>query len=242
MKNTPADSGWILGTACALAILGAAAVADAGEWKDLFDGRTLQGWAQHGGKARYAVENGCIVGTTVLKTGNSFLCTEKEYGDFILELEFKVDPRLNSGVQVRSQRFDKETPCVDAKGQPVKDAKGKALKAPADRVHGYQIEIDPSARAWSGGIYDEGRRGWLFDLKDRPQAQKAFKQGEWNKFRIECRGDSIKTWINGVAAADLKDGVTPKGLIALQVHGVGNDQAKEGIHVSWRNIRLQEME
>jgi hypothetical protein len=242
MKTTLANAKWFLRAACALSVLGAAAVSAAQEWKDLFDGKTLGGWVQHGGKAKYAVEDGAIVGATVLNTGNSFLCTAKDYGDFILELEFKVDPKLNSGVQIRSQCFDKATPCVDAKGQPVNDAKGKALQVPADRVHGYQVEIDPSARAWSGGIYDEGRRGWLCDLKNKPEAQKAFKPGEWNKFRIECRGDSIKTWINGVAAADLKDGVTPKGLIALQVHGVGKDPAKEGIHVAWRNIRIQELQ
>jgi hypothetical protein len=221
-------------------LAGGASNLDAAEnWRALFDGQTLNGWAQRGGQALYRVQDGCIVGTTVLKTGNSFLCTEQDYGNFVLELEFKVDPKLNSGVQVRSQCFDKETVCTDRNGQPLKNAKGQELKAGPGRVHGYQVEIDPSARAYSGGIYDEGRRGWLFDLKTRPEAQRAFRQGEWNKFRIECRGDSIRTWLNGVAAAELKDDVTPRGFIALQVHGVGNDKTKEGIQVCWRNIRLQ---
>jgi hypothetical protein len=180
-----------------------------------------------------------VVGTSVTNTGNSFLCTARDYGDFVLELEFKVDPKLNSGVQIRSQCFDQATALTDAKGQPVTDGKGKHLRAPAGRVHGYQVEIDPSARAWSAGIYDEGRRGWLKDLKDKPEAQKAFKQADWNKLRVECRGDSIKTWLNGVPAADLKDGVTPRGFIALQVHGIGNDKSKEGTQVRWRNIRIQ---
>lgn len=215
------------------------AAAAAESWQNLFDGQTMNGWVQRGGKAKYAVQDGCIVGTSVPGTPNSFLCTEKEYGDFILELEFKVDPKLNSGVQIRSQCFDANTALTDKNGQPVKDAKGRQLNAPAGRVHGYQVEIDPSARAWSGGIYDEGRRGWLFNLKDKPEAQKAFKQNEWNKYRIECRGDSIKTWINGVPAADLKDGVTAKGFIALQVHGIGNDAAKAGTQVCWRNVRIQ---
>jgi hypothetical protein len=203
----------------------------ADDLKPLFDGKTLDGWKQHGGQAKYRVENGEIIGSSVPNTPNSFLCTEKEYGDFILELEFKVDPALNSGVQIRSQVFDKETEI---------DVEGKKKKVPADRVHGYQVEIDPSDRAFSGGIYDEARRGrFLQDLKDNEPARKAFKQNDWNKFRIECRGDSIKTWINGVPAVDLKDSVTPKGLIALQVHGVGN--RTEPLEVRWRNILIQEL-
>ena len=200
------------------------------DWKPLFDGKSLDGWTQKGGQAKYRVENGEIIGTSVPKTPNSFLCTNKEYGDFILEVEFKVDPTLNSGVQFRSQVFDEAKEI---------EAGGKKIKVAAGRVHGYQCEIDPSGRAWSSGIYDEGRRGWLNDLKNNEPARKAFKQGEWNKFRIECRGDSIKTWINEVPAADLKDGLTPKGLIALQVHGVGDKT--DTLEVRWRNVRIQEL-
>jgi hypothetical protein len=213
----------------ALVLLTAPLAAD--EWKPLFDGKSLDGWEQKGGEAKYRVEDGQVVGTSVPNTGNSFLCTTKNYGDFILELEFKVDPRLNSGVQIRSQCFAEPMLVV-----------GK--KIPAGRVHGYQVEIDPSDRAWSGGIYDEGRRGWLNDLKDtdtkdNAAARKAFKQDDWNQFRVECRGDSIKTWLNGVPAADLTDGMTPEGFIALQVHGVGAE--KEPREVRWRNIRIQEL-
>ena len=127
---------------------------DAGKFVPLFDGKTLDGWHQLGGKAKYTVEDGMIVGSSVPNTPNSFLCTNKIYGDFILELEFKVDPGLNSGVQIRSNSFPDYR-------------KG--------RVHGYQVEIDPGSRAWSAGIYDEGRRGWLFDLKKNEAARKAFK-------------------------------------------------------------------
>ena len=200
-------------------------------WINLFDGKTLQGWEQHGGKAEYRVEDGAVVGKTVLNTPNSFLCTAKQYGDFILELEFKVAADMNSGVQFRSEVFDKETEVT---------IDGKVKKIPADRVHGYQYEIDPSSRAWSAGVYDEGRRGWLSDLKDKPEAQKAFKQGEWNKARIECQGDHIQTWINGVKAADFKDSMTPKGFIALQVHGIGKGK-QPGEEVRWRNIRLKDL-
>ncbi|MEN3944077.1 DUF1080 domain-containing protein [Prosthecobacter sp. SYSU 5D2] len=198
----------------------------------LFDGKTLTGWEQHSGTAEYRVENEAIVGKTVPNTGNSFLCTAKKYGDFILELEFKVDLSMNSGIQFRSNFYDKDTEIEVA---------GKMKKIPADRVHGYQFEIDPSPRAFTGGVYDEGRRGWLFDLKENEAARKAFKQGDWNKARIECKGDSIKTFINGVPAADFKDAMTKEGVIALQVHGVGKKTEAIGKEVMWRNIRIQEL-
>jgi hypothetical protein len=200
-----------------LAALGSAFADDSEDgWVQLFDGKTLAGWVQRGGKAKYTVDGEVIVGSSVPNTSNSFLCTEKNYDNFILEVEFKVDPELNSGVQIRSEsREDYQ--------------KG--------RVHGYQVEIDPSARAWSGGIYDEGRRGWLNDLKENEAARKAFKQNEWNKFRVVADGDSIKTWLNDVPAADLKDAMTSTGFIALQVHGVGSRE--EPLRVRWRNIRLK---
>jgi hypothetical protein len=188
-----------------------------GKWKALFDGKTLNGWVQHGGKARYHIEDGVIVGTSVPHTPNSFLCTRKTYSDFIMELDFKVDLGLNSGVQIRSQSL-----------REYKNG----------RVHGYQVEIDPSERAWSGGIYDEGRRGWLNDLKNNEAARKAFKNGQWNHFRIEAIGDSIKTWVNGVPAADLVDSMTPTGFIALQVHST---QSEKPLCVRWRNIRIQDL-
>ncbi len=200
-------------------------------WVQPFNGKDLKGWVQRGGKAKYRVEEGQIVGTSVPKTPNSFLCTEREdYSDFILELEFRVPQGLNSGVQVRSHCFDE--PRTFEWG-------GKEYKIPAGRVHGYQVEIDPSPRAWTGGIYDEGRRGWLDDLKESEEARKAFRPGDWNRFRIECRGDSIRTWINGVPAADLKDPATKAGFIALQVHGVGAKE--EVLEVRFRNLRLKEL-
>jgi hypothetical protein len=211
------------------------------KWVKLFDGKTLNGFVQRGGEAKYSVEDGCVVGRTILGTGNSFLCTEMDYGDFILELEFKVDPKLNSGVQIRSQCFDHETEAKDANSKVYLNQKGKPAVIPAGRVHGYQVEIDPTPRSYSGGIYDEARRGWLQDLSENEKARNAFKPEKWNQLRVEAKGDSIKTWINGVPAADVKDGLTPKGFIALQVHGVGNDKSKENIEVRWRKIRLKEL-
>tara|TARA_R110000850_G_scaffold81215_2_gene174671 strand:- start:5502 stop:8741 length:3240 start_codon:yes stop_codon:yes gene_type:complete len=211
--------------------------ADEKGFTPLFNGKNLDGWVQHGGKAKYDIVDNTIVGTSVPKTPNSFLCTKKMYDDFELQVDFKVDPLLNSGIQIRSNVYD-EDKVLETKGA---DGKDKKIKIAAGRVHGYQVEIDPSDRAWSGGIYDEGRRGWLNNLADNKAAQKAFKQNEWNHYRIVCRGDSIKTWINGVPAADLKDDLTSKGFIALQVHGVGNHPEKVGKQVSWRNVKIKEL-
>ena len=186
-------------------------------WTALFDGKSLAGWRQLGGKAKYSVKDRAIVGTTVPNTPNSFLCTDKTYGDFILELEFKVHPELNSGVQIRSNSLP--------------DYRN-------GRVHGYQVEIDPSDRGWTAGIYDEGRRGWLFSLEGNDAARYAIKPNEWNQLRIAAVGESIRTWLNGVPAADLVDDMTPSGFIALQVHGVGGCQ--DPIQVRWRNIRIKD--
>lgn len=187
-------------------------------WQEIFDGKTFNGWNQKNGKATYTIENGEIVGTTVLGEPNSFMCTDTLYGDFVLELEFKVHPKMNSGVQIRSNSFPE-----------YKDG----------RVHGYQVEIDPSDRAWTGGIYDEARRGWLFNLEDKPEARNAFKQNEWNHFRIGAKGDIIKTWLNGVPCADLTDGMTSRGFIALQVHST---KEEEPMQIRWRNIRLKDLD
>jgi len=190
---------------------------DAAKWINLFNGKDLKNWRQLNGKAKYEVQNGEIVGTTVMGEPNSFLATEENYGDFILELDFKVDPAMNSGIQFRSE------------------SKPEYRNG---RVHGYQYEIDPSKRAWSGGIYDEARREWLYPMEYNLQAKTAFKQNEWNTVRIEAIGNTMRTFLNGVATAHLVDDLTPKGFIALQVHAIPKDQPA-GKQIRWRNIRIQ---
>jgi hypothetical protein len=185
--------------------------------KPLFNGKDLSGWKQLNGKAKYTIENGEIVGTTVFGEPNSFLATEKDYGDFVLEFEYKVDSTMNSGVQFRSESK-----------ASYKDG----------RVHGYQFEIDPSKRGWTGGIYDEARRDWLYTMDLNPAAKTAFRQGQWNKVKIECIGNNLRTWVNGVPAAYVIDDMTPKGFIALQVHSI-NKKEDEGRQIRWRNLRIQ---
>lgn len=208
----------------------------AGEWMDLFDGETLKGWSVHSGYAKYHVEDGMIVGTAVKGSPNSFLCTNKEYGDFTLEFEVKCNPKLNSGVQVRSQIA--KDPMFFVFRRP--NGSPRLRMIPPDRVYGYQVEIAGAETGTSGGIYDEARRGFfLADLTDNPAAGKAFKDEKWNKYRIECEGSSIKTWINGVPCAKLRDSMDAKGIIGLQVHGLGRNFFP--YQVRWRNLRIREL-
>lgn len=186
------------------------------QWTNLFNGKDLKGWRQIGGKADYKVVNGEIVGTAVPKTPNSFLITEKIYGDFILELEIYLNSGLNSGTQIRSN--------ID---QNYRDGV----------FHGYQVEIDPSDRAWSGGIYDEQRRGWIYPLSRNQAATNALKLGQWNKIHIEAIGNTINTWINGQHCANLVDDMTAIGHIGLQVHSIWEDQYK-GAQIKWKNVRI----
>lgn len=186
-------------------------------WESLFNGKNLDGWKQLNGKASYEVKDGMIIGTTVSGEPNSFLATQKDYGDFVLELELKVDTTMNSGIQFRSESKPEYN---------------------NGRVHGYQMEVDPSSRAWSGGIYDEARRGWLYTMEYNPKGKTAFQKNGWNNYRIECIGNRIRTWVNNIPTAEVIDDLTPKGFIALQVHSIGKDE-QPGKKIKWRNIRIR---
>lgn len=181
-------------------------------WIVLTGDNEFEGWEILGGEGSYEVINGEIVGTTK-GSANTFLSTNKQYDDFILELEVYVDPRMNSGIQFRSAQNDE------------------------GRVYGYQAEIDPSERKWSGGLYDEARRGWLYPLSLNVEGQKAFKNNTWNKYRIEAVGNSIRIWVNDICTTYAEDDISSTGFIALQVHGVGTAE-EEGRQVKWRNIRI----
>ena len=193
---------------------------------ELFNGTDLAGWDKRGGAAKYAVEEGAIVGRSVPNTPNTFLRTDGEFANFELELDFKIDdPTFNSGVQIRSH------------SRPGRSG---------EVVYGYQVEIDPRRdRKWTAGIYFEGgsehrKAGWLDDLDDNRAAQDAFRLGAWNHLRIRAVGRRIQTWLNDVPAADYtdtdEDAFTPTGFIALQVHSVGG--AEEPKEVRWKNIQL----
>lgn len=186
------------------------------KWQSLFNGKNLKGWVKLNGDAEYKVQDNTIVGISKMNTPNTFLSTKKMYSDFILEFEFKVDEGLNSGVQFRSN---------------------STKEYQNGRVHGYQFEIDPSNRKWTGGIYDEARRGWLYPMTYNPVGANAFKNNEWNTARIEAIGTSIRTWVNGVLCADMLDDIDSEGFISLQVHSIWDDKL-DGKTVAWRNIRI----
>ncbi|MFT5498713.1 MAG: hypothetical protein ACI9TH_004128 [Kiritimatiellia bacterium] len=203
-----------------LSILFAAGTCLAGEFVSMFDGKGLDGWTQRNGTADYVVEDGTIKGTTKSGSPNSFLCSNKEYGDFELEFEVKCHNSLNSGVQIRSQTKD----------------------TPTGRVNGPQVEIEASP-GQSGLIYGEAAGGWM-SAKEKTDAQhKQFKNGEWNAYKVIAKGARIQTWINGEAVEDLTDDeklkTHPKGFIGLQVHGIGKKDDKWS--VAWRNIKIKEL-
>ena len=197
--------------------------ADANEFTPLFDGKTLQGWTQRNGTATYRAEDGAIVGRTADGSPNSFLCTDQLYGDFDLKFEVKVDNRLNSGVQIRSQ----------SKGDK-----------PEGRVNGPQVEIEASGPggALSGYVYGEAAGGWMTPEDDR-RPHKHFKNGEWNHYRVLAVGPNIKVWINGQQISNLtheeKYKTHPQGFIGLQVHGIARGEGP--YEVSWRNIEIREV-
>ena len=206
---------------CALLAQGLFAQMGEEGFVSLFDGQTLNGWQRHGGTSEYAVVDGAIVGTFKDASRNSFLCTEKPYGDFILRLEFKLE-KGNSGVQFRSQTTG---------------------SAKTERVFGYQSEI--SGGPDNARIYDEGRRGFKFKrtwLDETPRAaldtaMKSYKRGDWNAMEIQCVGPSIRTWLNGVPVVNIFDGETLEGFIGLQVHAIKDPDGT--VCARWRNIRIK---
>ena len=192
----------------------------ADEMTSIFDGKTLDGWTQRNGTATYEVVDGTIKGTTKAKSPNSFLCSDKEYGDFELTFEVKVHNNLNSGVQIRSQTKD----------------------TPTGRVNGPQVEIE-AGPGQSGLIYGEACGGWMSSPEKHNATHTHFKNGEWNTYKVIAKGARIQTWINGEAIEDLtneeKFASHPKGFIGLQVHGIGKKDEKWP--VQWRNINIKEL-
>ena len=217
------------GVALSIALLGAAAlplaamdaapvaVQDSAPWQDITPKAGLAGWHIAGGKAAYDIVDGEVVGHAAAGTANSWLVSDALYGDYIMEFDAKTDPTLNSGAMVR--------------GQSRPDYRNGV-------VHGYQAEIDPSPRAWSGGIYDEQRRQWLYTLGRNEAARKTFKSGDWNHYRIEAIGNRLRTWVNGVPAADVVDDTDARGFIAFQVHAVPDAVAAQKPEVRFRKVRV----
>ncbi len=198
-------------------------------WVDLFDGKTLNGWKIKSGFAKYAVKDRMIVGTTVDGSKNTFLC-KGPFSDFELHFDVLCDKELNSGVQIRSHVYKQDTPQA---------SRPKRIREKGE-VYGYQCEICEQSKGVSGNFWDEGRwTKWLDDFTDKPQAQQAFKDGQWNHYRIVAQGDHIRSWINDIPCADFHDKTDATGFIGLQVHGI-----KKGTgpyQVKWRNIKIRKL-
>ncbi len=197
----------------ALAFCMTAGAADKGT--PLFDGKSLAGWKQLGGAADYQVIDGAIVGSSRPGVPNSFLVTTQDYGDFVLDVDVRQDVGpTNSGIQFRSH----STPDFEN-----------------GRVHGYQADIDPSPRAWSGQIYEEALRGWFSTAETHPPAKALYQFGEWNHYRIEAIGPRLRVWVNGQPAADVIDDASKSGFIGLQVHSIDKPE-DAGRTSSWKNL------
>lgn len=199
------------------------------DWVDLFNGRTLKGWTIKGGFAKYEAKDGMIVGTTVDGSKNTFLC-KGPFSDFELGFEVWCDTELNSGVQIRSHVYQQDTPQA---------SNPKRIRKKGE-VYGYQCEICQQSKGVSGNFWDEGRwTKWLDDFTDKPQAKRAFKDEEWNHYRIVAQGGHIRSWINNIPCADFQDKIDTTGFIGLQVHGI--KKGKGPYQVKWRNIRIREL-
>ena len=192
----------------------------------LFDGKSIEGWNIKSGFATYKVKDGAIHGTTAEGSGNTFLCSAKEYGDFELQFEVKVHDKLNSGCQIRSALKDVDKP-----------------NSYGGRVNGPQVEIE-SSPGQAGYIYGEATGlNWLSPEPDKGAAHDHMKNGEWNHFRVVAKGPRIQTWINGEPVADLTHAeiykTHPKGFIGLQVHGIKKGTGP--FDVAWRNLKIKEL-
>lgn len=214
-------------------------------WQDLFDGKTLNGWkvlnqdwTNPDVKPDFYVENNMLICNTVMNNEGGYLVTEKSYGNFILEFDVKIDTSLNSGLQCRSRVWEKDTSTVYVAG----DAQGtkRLTKWRTGYVWGYQVEVDPSSRAWSGGLYEPGNRGWIVTLAGNEAARKAFKPMDWNHFKIVMNGNKIQTWVNGVPTVDTTDDMSASGFIGLQFHGAYREWQKDKKSM-WKNIKIKEL-
>ena len=189
----------------------------AAEWRPLFDGSTLNGWVNPYDHGSASVVDGEI---HLVGDEKFFLVTEEEFDDFVFEGEVMLpDTMSNAGFMFRANVED-------------------------NRVFGYQAEVDPKARRWAGGLYDEGRRGWLVPASGDEAAGQAFREGpgaafdvtDWNRYRIEAVGDSLKIWVNDVLTTATSDTVDASGPIGIQHHG------EDGKIYRYRNLRIREIQ
>ncbi len=183
----------------------------------LFNGKDLSGWTPKGGHSTFEVKDGTIVGTCVPKSPSTYLCTDKmDFADFVFTCEMKWEVDGNSGVMFRAQA----------------NKKGKKVT-----VFGPQAEMEGFAndRGWSGGIYGQSCGGWYYPLwlDVHKKVRTVLKRDDWNRLTIMAKGNTVKTWLNGVPAANWVNDTYPKGFFGLQIHA----GSKGTVH--WRNINVK---
>jgi hypothetical protein len=165
-----------------------------GQCKQLFNGKDLTGWTIHGTEKWY-VENGELVCESGPDKEYGYLTTNKQYKDFELEVNFKLEANGNSGVFIRSS-------------------------VEGTKVSGWQVEVAPPGSG-TGGIYESYGRGWL--IQPEKEKDKNLKPTGWNKMKIRAVGGEVTSWLNGkqmVHLVDKKIGEA-SGSIALQIHDGG---------------------
>ncbi|RXK56328.1 DUF1080 domain-containing protein [Oleiharenicola lentus] len=197
-------------------------LADEASWQQLFNRADLTGWNIIGPAelAPIVVERGEIVLRQRRNTPeHTFLVTQQRYGDFILEVELLAEGTFNTGILLRCE---------------------PAPTAAKVRLNGYQVKIDPTSRAWTGGIFDDYGADWkwLHDLKNDARARGAFRMGEWSRFRIECLGQTIKVWVNDVPVTHLIDERYRIGTIAFKIHSIGDAPEVGRDALRLRNVRI----
>jgi Domain of Unknown Function (DUF1080) len=191
-------------------------------WVSLFNGRDLSGWKMIAlnDPASAEIEDGMMVLRQRPNTAeHTFLASEASYGDFILELDLKDDPKVNSGILLR---------CV------------KSAPEAKIRLNGYQVKIDDTQRSWTGGIFDDFGDSWTWmqDLSSNDAGRAAFKLGEWAHFRIECIGTTLKVWVNGIPTCHLIDEKYTSGPIALKIHSAGKNPKVAESAIRFKSIRI----
>lgn len=210
---------------------------------ELFNGNDLKGWVNYGG-GKFYVEDECIVAESKMGLPNSFLHTVKKYQNFELVFDVKLDTVLNSGVQIRSNIYEEDTQTIRWGGRFNENGEKIIIdkKRAAGIFWGYQIEIDPTSRSWSGAIYEEAGRGFLHTPGVNDTVKSAFKPLEWNHFKVRVKDNRIQSWVNGVMVGNVYDDLTDNGYIALQLHGIGRNALKANKKIRWKNLYLKEFQ
>lgn len=182
----------------------------------LFDGRTFNGWNGDVGKT-FRIQDGAIVGGTMKDKipRNEFLCTAREYTNFVLRLKFKLlgGPQANAGVQFRTKRHEND-----------------------NEVSGYQADMgDPS---WWGCLYDESRRNKVLAQAPTAEVNKVLKRDDWNEYVIRAEGKHIQLFLNGLKTVDYMEddpNIEDHGIIAVQIHAGPSSEAW------YKDIAIQEI-